>query len=124
MDDELHQLPPSVRWIRGAREGLHRRWPWLLAGLAVFGALAALSQAPYTVAADQTAALSTFGRLHAEPVEPGLHLRVPFIQDVLKVDTGKVSRLEIFGETRSTLSLLSADTNVIDASVVVQYRIG
>lgn len=121
---ETPQLPPSVRLIRGARRGLHSHWPWLLALVAAIGLVAILVRAPYTVAADQTGALFTFGRLHAEPVEPGLHLRLPLVQEVLKVGTGEVARVEVFGETTPTLSFLSADTNLIDVSVVVQYRVG
>ena len=35
-----------------------------------------------------------------------------------------VSRVEVYGEATPTLSFLSADTNLIDTSVVVQYRVG
>ncbi|MEO1084339.1 MAG: FtsH protease activity modulator HflK, partial [Acidobacteriota bacterium] len=118
------QLPPSVRLIRGARRTLHRRWPRLLAAAAALALLAVLLRAPYAVDTEETGALFTFGRLHAEPVQPGLHLRVPFVQRVTKVSTGNVGRVEIFGETSPTLSFLSADTNLLDASVVVQYRVG
>ncbi|MEM6796852.1 MAG: FtsH protease activity modulator HflK [Acidobacteriota bacterium] len=117
-------LPPSVRLIRGARRGLHRRWPLLRAGAAAIGLLALIARVPYTVAAGQTGALSTFGRLHSEPIEPGLHLRLPLAQRVVKVATGEVSRVEVFGESVPELSFLSADSNLIDASIVVQYRIG
>ena len=124
MDVEASGMPPSVRLIRGARRGLHRRWPWLLVLATTAGVITLLVRTPYTVAADQTGALFTLGRLHAEPVEPGLHLRLPFVQKVLKVGTGEVARVEVFGESAPTLSFLSADTNLIEASVVVQYRIG
>ena len=116
--------PPSVRWIRAARRVLHRRWRALLAIAAALGLLSVAARSPYTVAADQTAALLTFGHLHTEPVQPGLHLRLPLFQEVLKVSTGEVARIEIYGESSSSLSFLSADTNLIDATAVVQYRVG
>lgn len=119
------ELPPlSVRWIRAARRRLHRGWPLIVALAVAFALLATAARSPYTIAADQTGALFTFGRLHSEPVPPGLHLRVPVAQEVAKVNTGEVARVEIFGEVMPALSFLSADTNLIDATAVVQYRVG
>ncbi|MEO1368385.1 MAG: FtsH protease activity modulator HflK, partial [Acidobacteriota bacterium] len=122
--EEGMDLPPSVRLIRGARRTVHRRWGRLLAGAAAIALVAVLFQAPYAVDTEETGALFTFGRLHSEPVSPGLHLRIPFVQEVTKVSTGHVGRIEVFGDTSPNLSFLSADTNLIDVSVVVQYRIG
>lgn len=117
--------PPSVRWIRSGRDLLHRRRGAALALLAAgFLFLSALSGL-YTVENGESAAVLRFGRLHHDAVEPGLRFRWPQgIEEVLKARTGEISRLEIRRDEASGLSLLTGDENLIDADLVVQYRIG
>ncbi len=40
----------------------------------------------YTIKSTQRGILSTFGKIHPEPVDDGLHIKIPFIQTVRKVN--------------------------------------
>lgn len=122
MDPE--PLPTSVRLIRGARDRLHRHLRSLCLGVLLIVALVAVFQGFYTVGNGESAALLRCGRLLDDGVQSGLHFRLPGIDAVSKVRTGEVFRLEISGERDPELSLLTSDENLIDAALVVQYRIG
>ncbi len=117
--------PPSVRWIRHGRDVLRRRRGTVLAvAVACFLVLSALSGL-YTVENGESAAVLRFGRLHHDAVEPGLRFRWPQgIEQVIKARTGEISRLEIHRGESAGLSLLTGDENLIEANLVVQYRIG
>lgn len=114
-------VPPSVRVIRRARDLLRRRWPLLLAGAAAAACAGWLAGGVYAVDTAETAAVLRFGRLIDDAVGPGLHLRLPDgIDQAVAAPTGAVARLEI---APGGQSLLTGDTNLIDAGAVVQYRI-
>lgn len=129
MSPEEHEttqpLPPSVRWIRRGRDLLHQRSRLAVAIALGCCLLWVLLSGFYTVENGETASVLRFGRLHHDAVEPGLRFRWPQgIEDVIKARTGEISRLEILRGESSGLSLLTGDENLIDASLVVQYRIG
>ncbi len=119
------ELPPSVRWIRRARRWVHRRQPrLLLAGAAATLALAVATSGLFTVANGESAARVRFGRLVDDAVGPGLHVRLPFgIERVETARTADVFRLEIAGEGWGRLDLVTGDENLVDASLVVQFRV-
>lgn len=56
---------------------------WVVAGLVV---LALLFMAVYTIESGSVGVLSTFGKYDPEEREPGLHLKIPFIQAVRLFD--------------------------------------
>ena len=115
--------PISVRVIRGLRRGLERHYRRLLLGLLLVGGLASLLGGIYTVENGETAARLRFGAL-VDTQGPGLSFRWPLgMERIERARTGEVLRLEITGDNGEILSLLSGDENLIDAELVVQYRI-
>jgi modulator of FtsH protease HflK len=122
MADEA--LPPSVRLIRGAAALARRRWR-LLAALAVaLGAAIWIAGGIYTVPNGSSAVVRRFGRLVEPRVEPGLHLALPAGIDAAdRVKTGEVQRLQVGGDQGMPLQLVTGDENLIETSLVVQYRI-
>lgn len=117
-------LPPSVRWIQSARGWLesHRRQTALaVIGIAVVWAVAS---GIYTVATDETAAVLRFGRITDSAVAPGLHWRLPWgIDRVARVRTGEVFRDTVQGDWAPEVALVTADENLIETTLVVQYRV-
>jgi len=95
----------------------------------------------YIVGPEEQGVVLTFGRL-TSVTEPGFHFKFPWpIQTVLKAPVNVVQRIEIgFRSTESDNSLeytgfndqdmlreaqmLTGDENIINCSVIVQYRIG
>lgn len=124
-DNGSTATPPSVRWIRRGREALsQRRGTVLTVAVLCFAVISALSGL-YTVENGESAAVLRFGRLHHDAVEPGLRFHWPQgIEEVIKARTGEISRLEIQRGESAGLSLLTGDENLIEANLVVQYRIG
>lgn len=115
--------PPSVRAIRGLRRWLRGRWLGL--GLAAVGTwlLLALAAGVYTVDAGETAAVLRFGELVDGAVQPGLRVSLPGVHEVIVARTGDVSRIEIAGDFTPELALVTGDENLIETTLVVQYRI-
>ncbi|MBV8200964.1 MAG: FtsH protease activity modulator HflK [Acidobacteria bacterium] len=117
-------VPPSVRVIRAATAaaGRHRRGLALLLALGVLGCW--LAGGLYAVANGASAVVRRFGRLVERRVEPGLHLALPpGIDAVSQVKTGEVTRLQVAGDNGTPLSLVTGDENLIETTLVVQYRI-
>jgi len=122
--ETVRQDPPSVRWIQGAMRWMAGHRARTLGGVAVLVLLIFGVQAVYTVDNGESAAVLRFGRLVDDAVTSGIHLRLPAgIERVDKARTGEVFRLEVQGDFVPELALLSADENLIDATLVVQYRI-
>lgn len=118
------RIPPSVRWIRAGRLWLESHRRETLLAIVGLGLAWALLSGVYTVATDETAAVLRFGRLVDDAVAPGLHWRLPWgIDAVTKVRTGEVSRNEVQGDWAPEVALVSADENLIEATLVVQYRV-
>lgn len=118
------ELPPSVRAIHRLRDSLARHQTTVLLATAVAFGLATLASGFYTVESDETAAVLRFGALVDDSAQPGLRFRWPGVDRVVKARTGEVSRLEIRGDDGLTLSMVTGDENLIEAELVVQYRIG
>lgn len=117
--------PPSVRLLLAAQDWVraHRR-PVVLAVVLV--ALASwLLSGLYVVRTGESAAVRRFGRLVEDAAAPGLHLALPPPFDrVTTTSTGEVSRLTIQGDFSALLDLITGDENLIETSLVVQYRVG
>lgn len=116
-------LPPSVRAIHRLRELVDARWPAFLALAAALGLMGMLAAGVYTVENGETAALLRFGTLVDSAVEPGLRVRLPGMHEVVTARTGDVFRVEIEGDFAPELSLVTGDENLIETTLVVQYRI-
>ncbi|HYL06055.1 MAG TPA: FtsH protease activity modulator HflK [Thermoanaerobaculia bacterium] len=117
-------VPPSVRIIRAAAAaGRGRRRG--LASLLVLAVLACwLAGGLYAVANGASAVVRRFGHLVERRVEPGLHLALPpGVDAVTHVKTGEVMRLQVAGDNGAPMSLITGDENLIETTLVVQYRI-
>ncbi len=94
----------------------------------------------YVVGPEEQGVVLTFGRM-TSVTEPGFHLKIPWpVQTVLKAPVNVVQRIEIgfrsYGSGRTTeyvgfndpdmlreAQMLTGDENIINCSVIVQYRI-
>ncbi|MCP4662784.1 MAG: protease modulator HflK [bacterium] len=113
----------SVRAIRAVRDGIHRRGRELAGAVLALGLLSWLAAGIYTVQNGESAALLRFGRLVDDAIGPGLRFALPGIHQVHKARTGDVFRLEIEGDLMPELALVTGDENLIEATLVIQYRI-
>ncbi|MGD2119105.1 MAG: FtsH protease activity modulator HflK [Chromatiales bacterium] len=73
-------------------------------------------QSFYTVDAAERGVVLRFGE-YVQITEPGLNFMIPVVDQVIKVDVDKISRLPHRAE------MLTADENIVDVSLNVQYRV-
>ncbi len=88
----------------------------------------------YTVAPEEIGVVKRFGKV-VRTADPGPHLKIPFIEQVLKPQVTKVHRMEVGFETidpgpparyRSISKeslMLTGDENIIAVEFIVQFRI-
>lgn len=95
-------------------------------GIAVFVALILIFNSTYEIKEQEQAVLITFGRAQAV-TDPGLHFKLPFIQQVRKVNTtiqsfaiGYSLENNIVAEDESLM--ITSDFNFIDVDFYVEYR--
>ena len=107
----LLRLPPS-------RPSLHFNRK-VLAGLALgFVALAAISGSFYTVQPTEMAGVRRFGTvLTVEPVGPGLHMKLPWIDTVDTIQTS----LDVF--QLNNLTVYTIDNQPVTVGIGMSYRI-
>lgn len=93
-------------------------------------------QSFFKVAPSEVGVVLRFGKFN-RTVEPGLHFKVPYIEDLAKVNVRQIQKQEYGFRTRasggrSTLDsrgyeveslMLTADKNVINVAWIVQYRV-
>jgi membrane protease subunit HflK len=117
-------VPPSVRIIRAAAAAARRHRRGLAALLALGVVACWLAGGLYAVANGASAVVRRFGRLVERRVEPGLHQALPpGVDTVTPVKTGEVMRLQVAGDNGAPLSLVTGDENLIETTLVVQYRV-
>ncbi|MCG6929444.1 MAG: FtsH protease activity modulator HflK [Desulfofustis sp.] len=94
-------------------------------------------QSFFKVAPNEVGVVLRFGKYN-RTVQPGLHLKIPYIEDLTKVNVRQIQKQEFGfrtrypGERSSSDSrgydmeslMLTADKNVINVAWIVQYRIG
>lgn len=99
----------------------------IIAVVAIIAVIIIGSQAFYSVKEQEAAVLITFG--NAEPVtDPGLHFKIPFVQQVEKVDTtiqsftiGYDSDTDVSIEEESLM--ITSDYNFINVDFFVEYQV-
>ena len=90
-------------------------------------ALVLISQAFYTINEQENAVVVTFGT-PAAVTEPGLHLKLPFVQQVHKVDM-TIKSFAIGYDLRTNESIpdeslmITADYNFVNVDFFVEYRV-
>jgi len=102
-------------------------------GVVLFVLLIAVINSFYTVQSGQEAVLLTFGRADMNAVQPGIHMKIPFAQRVVKFDirTQKYGISALQGgdssgnpATGGSLeSASSSDMQIVSLQMVVNYRI-
>jgi membrane protease subunit HflK len=121
--DPTHTIDPQSRpgWIG------YRYW---ILGIVVLFLTAHLASGFYVVGTDERAVVRRFGAVDAE-VGPGMHYRLPWPVDrVDVVKTTSVMKVGVgfaipTGESAapSGMELLTGDTNIVNAALVLQYII-
>ena len=94
--------------------------------IAVFVVLICAFNATYEIKEQEQAVLITFGQAQAV-TEPGLHFKIPFIQQVRKVNTTIQSFAIGYNLANSTSNqdeslMITSDFNFIDVDFYVEYR--
>ncbi len=66
-----------------------------------------------------------FGKYHETATQPGFNTRWPYpIGSVTKVDIGSIKNLTVGGQNDTEGQMLTADENIVEVSLSVQYKIG
>ncbi len=124
--NEQQQIPRSTKIIYevfdlGARIGMTR----IIWTLVVIILTLILASGIYTVKKEEQGVLTRFGRLIDAEVNPGIHYRIPFIDEVnirpiKRITRDRVASIE---EGKVNFSILSGDTNLIEVDIIFQYKI-
>lgn len=85
----------------------------IIAGIVL---VALLINSVYTLDEQERGVLLRLGK-YQETTMPGLHFKIPFVDQVLKVNTTKVRTLEI------RESMLTEDENIVEVELNAQYRV-
>jgi len=99
--------------------------------------LQGLYQSFFKVAPSEVGVVLRFGKYN-RTAQPGLHLKIPYIEDLTKVNVRQIQKQEFGFRTRTPGQrttfdnrgydmeslMLTADKNVINVAWIVQYRIG
>lgn len=99
----------------------------ILAIVAVIAVVILISQSTYTIREQEQAVLVTFGKAEAV-TEAGLHFKIPFIQQVKKVNT-TIQGFSIGYSTDSNESnsdeslMITSDYNFVNVDFFVEYRV-
>ncbi len=129
-DETRRQVEQLRRWARTRKQ-------LILWGGGAALAFLAFSQAYYQVEAEERGLVLRFGK-HIETTAPGLHFRIPIVDEVVKVAVARQKREE-FGfrtlragvqsefvrnaSTKAEARMLTADLNVGTVEWIVQYII-
>lgn len=95
----------------------------LLAGLAV---LLLATTGFYQVEPGEIAVIRTLGK-ETSRAEPGLHFRIPWVQQVDTVNTSEIRRIEVGfrgdQDQPAEAQMLTGDENIVEAHMIIQYRV-
>lgn len=93
---------------------------------AVAAAAVCAGNSTYTINEQEQAVVTTFGVSHAVS-EPGLHVKIPFIQSIRKVNT-TIQSLQIgYDSTGQSIEdesvMITSDFNFVDVDFYLEYRV-
>ena len=101
----------------------------LLILLPTFFVFLALLSSVYTIDPGEVGVVQRFGKLSGY-TDPGLHLKIPFVDKLTKVNVEQVRRIEIgFRSDRARINVLqeslmiTKDENIVDAQAIIQWKI-
>jgi modulator of FtsH protease HflK len=100
--------------------------PNVMRGLAVLIVVVFAALGIYSVGPGEQGIVRTLGRESGKS-GPGLHYRVPLVQDVDVVNVEQIRRLEVGfrGDKREPHEalMITGDENIVEAQMIVQYRV-
>lgn len=117
---------------KGRSLGSIKKWGYIAATGAV--AVGLLLDSFYTVAPQEEGVVTRFGQ-YSYSEGPGFHLKAPLIDRVYTPKVKEVKRLEVgfrtinqgppaqYEDLQEESLMLTGDTNIVDLSIIVQYRI-
>lgn len=126
--DSFRNMKNGFETMDGGKSGKKKNPTGMAISLAVIvvAALLLIFNATYEIKEQEQAVLITFGRAQAV-TDPGLHFKIPFIQQVRKVNTtiqgfsiGYNSDTNYVNEDESLM--ITSDFNFIDVDFYVEYR--
>ena len=131
-DESVIDFPDLGKHFRRLQKGLP--WVWIVGALVL---LILLLNTFYSVNPEQEGIVLRFGRFIPPPTLPGLHAKIPFVDQVIKVPVQRQLKEEFGFRTetagvRSRYSeadfsqealMISGDLNLADVEWSVQYRI-
>lgn len=126
--DSFRNMKNGFETMDGGKSGKKKNPTGTAIGLAVIvvAALLLIFNSTYEIKEQEQAVLITFGRAQAV-TDPGLHFKIPFIQQVRKVNTtiqgfsiGYNSDTNYVNEDESLM--ITSDFNFIDVDFYVEYR--
>ncbi len=113
---------PFERHVAWARR--HTRT--LISGLTALSVFALAMTGIYSVGPGEQGVVRTMGRETGKS-GPGLHYRVPLVQDADVVNVEQIRRLEVGfrGDKReeNEALMITGDENIVEAQMIVQYRV-
>lgn len=94
-------------------------------GLGILLLIAVIS-GTYMVGPGEVGVVRTFGR-ESSKADPGLHFRLPLVQDVDVVNVEQVRRIEVGArgdkKVDDEAQMLTGDANIVEAQMIVQFRV-
>ncbi len=105
------------------RKNLRRIGPLIVVVIVIAVALAGF----YSVGPGEVGVVRTFGKADPNQKGPGLHFRIPLVQQVDIVNTEQVRRIQVGYRDKEIhkeeAQMLTADENIVDAQILIQYRV-
>ncbi|MDR1465602.1 MAG: prohibitin family protein [Oscillospiraceae bacterium] len=100
--------------IRPERKQIRK---WIVLGVAALAALIVLASTFTVVPAGHTGVVVTMGKVSTKVMQEGMHIKVPFIQQVEKI-SNKIQVIEV------AAAAVSKDIQQVNSTIAVNYRVG
>ena len=84
--------------------------------LVIIAVIILIANSAVIVPAGHTGVVLTLGRVDENVLQEGLHFKIPFIQDVVKIDN-RIAKLEVDTEA------FSKDLQTVSATIAINYRV-
>ena len=84
--------------------------------LVIIAVIILIANSAVIVPAGHTGVVLTLGRVDENVLQEGLHFKIPFIQDVVKIDN-RITKLEVDTEA------FSKDLQTVSTTIAINYRV-